>query len=350
MHVETEWGHVVDYQVDGLGRRILKKLDGTVTARYIYGRGLGPVAVLDSNNQLAARFIYGSRANVPDLMVLRDGTILRFVCDQLGSPIMLVNVANGTVVQSIDYDDFGVSSLSTNLSSGFPNSSDDIQPFGFAGGMYDVDTRLVRFGARDYDPEVGRWISKDPILFKGGQTNFYVYAANDPINHVDSNGEFAQIAAAAFLGASLNVVGYVALTSVSDTSWAGVGAAALGGALAGASTALGGPVWAAIGGGVGYAAEAAISGSGNLEGLTAAVLSNAIGAQLGVESLNKLLQLTDNYALAQGALLAGRGVRELANGAEVEAAARTLGGNTALSFLGRWADQAASPTPCPVKH
>ena len=38
-------------------------------------------------------------------------------------------------------------------------------PFGFAGGLYDEDTGLIRFGARDYDPSVGRWTAKDPILF-----------------------------------------------------------------------------------------------------------------------------------------------------------------------------------------
>jgi RHS repeat-associated protein len=31
------------------------------------------------------------------------------------------------------------------------------QPFGFAGGLYESEIGLVRFGARDYDPETGRW-------------------------------------------------------------------------------------------------------------------------------------------------------------------------------------------------
>jgi RHS repeat-associated protein len=39
------------------------------------------------------------------------------------------------------------------------------QPFAFAGGPYDPDTKLVRFGVRDYDSETGRWTAKDPIRF-----------------------------------------------------------------------------------------------------------------------------------------------------------------------------------------
>jgi RHS repeat-associated protein len=56
------------------------------------------------------------------------------------------------------------------------------QPFGFAGGLYNLDTKLVRFGARDYDAETGRWTAKDPLLFTGGLTNLYGYVFNDPIN------------------------------------------------------------------------------------------------------------------------------------------------------------------------
>ena len=39
-----------------------------------------------------------------------------------------------------------------------------------------------------YDPETGRWLSKDPILFGGGDTNVFGYVANDPVNWVDPSG------------------------------------------------------------------------------------------------------------------------------------------------------------------
>ena len=60
-------------------------------------------------------------------------------------------------------------------------------PFRFAGGIYDKDTNLIRFGVRDYDPEVGRWTSKEPLGFSGAR-NWYVYAGNDGVNYVDVNG------------------------------------------------------------------------------------------------------------------------------------------------------------------
>ena len=68
-------------------------------------------------------------------------------------------------------------------------------PFGFAGGLYDEDTKLVHFGYREYDPEIGRWLSKDPLLFGGGDSNLYGYVLQDPVNLVDPTGEFGILGA-----------------------------------------------------------------------------------------------------------------------------------------------------------
>src|SRR5205823_4837795 len=62
------------------------------------------------------------------------------------------------------------------------------QPFGFGGGLYDSATRLLRFGARDYDPQTGRWTTKDPIGFAGKQSNLYGYTFGDPVNYGDPAG------------------------------------------------------------------------------------------------------------------------------------------------------------------
>lgn len=91
------------------------------------------------------------------------------------------------MVKRIEYDTFG------NIL-GDSNPAFAV-PFGFAGGLYDRDTGLVRFGYRDYDPETGRWTAKDPILFAGGDTDLYGYCVNDPINSIDPEGLVADIIA-----------------------------------------------------------------------------------------------------------------------------------------------------------
>ena len=90
-----------------------------------------------------------------------------------------VNATSGAVVQRLDYDSYGNVILDSNP--GF-------QPFGFAGGMYDHLTGLVRFGYRDYDTQTGRWTAKDPIGFGGADTNLYRYVNNEPVNLRDNSG------------------------------------------------------------------------------------------------------------------------------------------------------------------
>jgi RHS repeat-associated protein len=52
-------------------------------------------------------------------------------------------------------------------------------PFAFAGGLYDKDTKLIKFGYREYDSYTGRWTSKDPIDFEGGDSNLlFIYTLN----------------------------------------------------------------------------------------------------------------------------------------------------------------------------
>jgi RHS repeat-associated protein len=143
----------------------------------LYQTKIRIAAETDANGNVVSRFIYVGRKNTPKFMI-KSGQTYEIVADQVGSPRLVVNASDGTVAQQIDYDEFGRILFDSNP--GF-------QPFGFAGGLYDTATGLVRFGARDYDPYVGRWLSKDPIGLSSS-TNTYEYASNDPINFVDSSG------------------------------------------------------------------------------------------------------------------------------------------------------------------
>jgi RHS repeat-associated protein len=136
------------------------------------------VAELNAAGQVTSRFVHAANGHVPSYMV-RDGELYAYVRDRLGSVRLVVRESTGNVVQRIEYDDFGRVLLDTNP--GF-------QPFGFVGGLTDPDTGLVHFGAREYDPESGRFLSRDPLGFEGGDLNPYAYVGNDPINRIDPLG------------------------------------------------------------------------------------------------------------------------------------------------------------------
>ncbi len=147
---------------------------------FLYQDQLKLIAELDGNNNIVSRFVYATDANVPDFMI-KGGVTYRLIKDHLGSPRLVVDVATNTVIQQMSYDVWGKV---------IQDSNPGFQPFGFAGGLYDRDTKLVRFGARDYDAETGRWTAKDPIGFGGGDSNLYGYVVGDPVNWVDPLGLF----------------------------------------------------------------------------------------------------------------------------------------------------------------
>jgi RHS repeat-associated protein len=176
--VSLPGGPQIAYIVDGQNHRIGKKVNGTLVKGWLYDDDLRPIAELDGSNAVVSRFVYASWSNVPDYMI-KGGVTYRILTDHLGSPRLMVNTATGAIAQQMDYDEFGQVVNDTNP--GF-------QPFGFAGGLYDPDTKLVRFGVRDYDAATGRWTAKDPIGFLGGDANLYNYVRNAPVSRRDPKG------------------------------------------------------------------------------------------------------------------------------------------------------------------
>ncbi|MGH8715837.1 MAG: RHS repeat-associated core domain-containing protein [Burkholderiales bacterium] len=171
-------GMQLTYLVDGRNRRLGKQVNGTLVQGWLYDGQWRIVAELDGSGNVMSRYVYGDRVNVPAYM-LKGEVTYRIITDHLGSPRLIVNTVTGEIIQRMDYDEFGNILKDTNPG---------IQPFGFAGGLYDQHTKLVRFGARDYDAATGRWTARDPSPFAGANLNLYEYADNDPVNLVDLTG------------------------------------------------------------------------------------------------------------------------------------------------------------------
>jgi RHS repeat-associated protein len=170
-------GRRIGYVVDGLGLRIGRIVDGKLAAGYLYGPDGQIRAELTPSGETLARFAYDDRGHLA--YMVRNARNYLVVTDHLGSPRLVVDQENGKVAQAVTYDAWG--KVTSDSKPGFT-------PFGFAGGLRDLDTEFVRFGARDYDPSIGRWTGPDPIRFAGGDINFYRYSAGDPVNRVDPSG------------------------------------------------------------------------------------------------------------------------------------------------------------------
>lgn len=200
LKVDLPGGTSISYAYDGLGRRVARYVDGSFDRGWVYKDTLNPIAEVDPGGAVTARFVYGSKPHVPDYMIV-GGNTYAFATDHRGSVRLVVDATTGAVVQALRYNAWGVILEDTNP--GF-------QSFGYAGGLYDADTGLVRFGARDYDPLAGRWLQPDPTGF-WGSLNQYRYAGNDPVNMIDPNGQIP-LAVPGFmlLGGGLDIAGQLA--------------------------------------------------------------------------------------------------------------------------------------------
>jgi RHS repeat-associated protein len=177
LSVNLPSGNVIEYVHDPLGRRIAKRMNGSITEKYLWSGLTRLLAVYDGANNLLMRFEYAD-ARMPLAMTVGANRYY-LAYDQVGS-LRAVTDSAGSVIKRVDYDTFG-----NILSDSNPAFK---VPFGFAGGLHDRDTGLIRFGARDYDPAIGRWTAKDPKGFAGGDDDLYGYTLDDPVNGVDPEG------------------------------------------------------------------------------------------------------------------------------------------------------------------
>jgi len=99
-----------------------------------------------------------------------------------GNVTGLVDAASGAVAATYAYDPFG-NLLATTGS----QSAVDANPFRFSTKYFDSETGLYYYGYRYYSPQIGRWMTRDPMQ-EGGGVNVYAFVNNDPINKIDPDG------------------------------------------------------------------------------------------------------------------------------------------------------------------
>jgi len=186
------------YSYNSAGNR-LKAIQNGVTTRYIYDATGNLLAEADEQNNITRYYIHGLGLLSMVTPVTPSDKVYCYHYNATGSTIAMTD-ASQEIVNKYSYSPFGI----------ITNQQEAVlQPFKYV-GQYGVMTEpkgLQYLRARYYDPEVGRFISEDPIGFEGGDVNLYAYASNNPVNFLDPWGlKTWQI------GLGFNAGGFVGLT------------------------------------------------------------------------------------------------------------------------------------------
>ena len=174
--------NTIEYLHNVNNQRVAKKVNNEIVEKYLWANLTTLLAIYDKDNNLVQRFEYAD--NRMPISMTSNGQKYYLHYDQVGT-LKAVSDTSHNIVKEISYDTYGNILLETNEAFKVP--------FGFAGGLYDHDTKLTRFGYRDYDAYTGKWTAKDPIDFAGGDSNLYGYVLGDPVNFVDPDGRIAWV-------------------------------------------------------------------------------------------------------------------------------------------------------------
>ena len=280
VRAEDQFGQVVTFGYDAFARRIWKRSRSSRVS-YVWAGEHLIREVTERDGRIVERdYLYIPGTHTP-LAMRADEQIYYYHTDQLGTPRRLTD-SQGKIVWSADYTAFGQARIKV---SAIANA------LRLPGHYFDEETGLHYNRFRYYSPDLGRYLSRDPITYLGG-LNFYCYAGNDPINAIDPLGlawwkTALKIVAAVAVGVAVTAAVIVAAPVV--LAAVGVSAAAIAAGTVGAAaitaTAIvaGGAAAGAVGFGLNEALEHGFSmkclkeaGRGALIGAAAALPFAAI--------------------------------------------------------------------------
>ncbi len=191
---------LAQYVYDDAGIRVASMIDG-LESRYLVDPNVAYAQVLEeygADGEVNTSYVYGIAQS-------DSNGVAFFHADGLGSNRVLTDV-NAEVVAELDYDAFGRELLQEGADTEFQ----------FAGEQRDDTLELDYLRARYYDPDLGRFISRDPFsgfLDDPYSQHKYQYAHGNPVNNTDPSGLFtlSEKASATVAASILYAIAYTTL-------------------------------------------------------------------------------------------------------------------------------------------
>jgi len=187
--IKTNDASVLANRYDGLGRRVEATRNGTNTERYVYLPGSFLVlAVLDATNGVKEIFTHGpdlsgavgGAGGVGGILAQTIGTNAYYLHSDAAGNVILATDPSRQVVATIHYSPFGKPIA----------QAGPFHPrFLFSSKEWESSASLYYYGYRFYSPELGRWLTRDPLgEFADPLHNLYRFVGNNPLNNVDPLG------------------------------------------------------------------------------------------------------------------------------------------------------------------
>jgi RHS repeat-associated protein len=186
IQAQVNSGATVNFVYDSQSRRIAETV-GSATTVYVYD-GWNPIAEYNTTFALIKTYTWGldlsgsmqGAGGVGGLLSVTDSTGTYFPTFDGNGNVSEYLDSTGNIVAHYEYDPFGKTTVATG------SKANDFA-HRFSTKPLDLTTGLYYYGYRFYDPETGRWPSRDPIGESGG-VNLYGFVGNDSINRFDLFG------------------------------------------------------------------------------------------------------------------------------------------------------------------
>ena len=198
-------GQRLEFKYDYLSRRVEKRvLDGETESkkeRFVYDNFL-QIEKLDAldSNAIENKRIWGAESKI--IADIDSSDTAFYALGDANKNISEYIDDSGTIQAHYEFSPFGKVTVAS-------GSSPDNFDFKFSSEYFDAETELVYYNHRYYSPELGRWLSRDPIKEEGGY-NLYAMCFNNTINLIDILGFACDCSGAGWLGGqTLDLIGYL---------------------------------------------------------------------------------------------------------------------------------------------